>query len=262
MQHLIFEDLKPDLLGNRETVRANTKRDKEAYQIPLEKVFVMKDFNGRTVFTGIDELAESILKNGQENPGTVIVLNNGTFAITKGERRFRALKLLEEKGHGKQVFKAFLSERNVTLDELYFSELSTQHVSHLLPQEIGGMLQKLLSMNYTQGQIAAKIGRSPKYVSDMIAFCREDKEVKDLVTDGKITVTTVMKARKEIKNKAERTEVIKAAAQSGKKVTARDVTKEDPRENKILKITAGIFSLAEFSEDIKQKIENILRNNL
>lgn len=244
MKQLSLEKLTPALLGNREVVRKHAQRDKESYQIQLNKIFVMQDFNGRKTFSGIEELKESILLNGQESPGTVIPLKNGTFALVKGERRYRALKLAEKEGHKDLMFRAFVSDKDISLDELYFQELSTQHVSKLLPDEVGGMLQKLLNLGYKQTQIATRIGKSQSYVHNMIAFCREDKDVKNAVTEGKISITAVNKISKEIKNKSERTKKIKEAVASKEgKIKVDDITGTNPREEKINRAAAEISIL-------------------
>lgn len=257
----ILELENPANFGNRDVVRANAKRDnKEVYNIPVGKIKVVSEYNPRQVFTGIEELALDIDSNGQESPGTVIALKDGSFALIKGERRYRALKLLASRGI-KKDFKAFLADRTFTLEDHYYSELSTQHTDHLKPAEVGDLIQRLLNMGKSQKEIATRAGRSQTWVSNAISFARESEEVKEAVNAGKISVSTVLQSKKEIKNQSDRTEKIKEASKSEGKVKVSDLTGTDPKLTKAIKIADAIL---EYWGDAggKDKLIEIIKNNL
>lgn len=249
-------ELTIESLGNRETVRANTQRGEEIVKIPLNKVVIRKDFNVREDYGDIASLSQSIKYNGQLHPGRVDVLKNGTFVITAGHRRFAAIKLLNDPAI---FFKAIVNGKDITEEDRLVLMFTDQDQKHLEPNEAAVIIQRLLNLGKTQGEIAMRIGRSQSYISQMIQFSREDKEVKDLVKSGKASISTVLKAKKEIKNKSERTEKIKTAAAKTGKITLENLTGESERDKKIKKL-ADLICL-EFSINDTVRMIDFLKEN-
>lgn len=125
MQQIIIKEFTNDILGNRETVRANTSRGEEIVKIPLPKLVVREGFNVRQDMGDIAGLAQSILNNGQEIAGRVDVLKDGTFAIVDGHRRYQACLLLEGEGH-EVFFKAIVNGNKTTEQDRIFQMFTTQ----------------------------------------------------------------------------------------------------------------------------------------
>lgn len=67
----------------------------QTLSIPLEKIKTEK--NIRSNFSEINELAFSILTNGQIQPIGVFENENGTYTVIFGHRRFEAFKLISER---------------------------------------------------------------------------------------------------------------------------------------------------------------------
>lgn len=240
-------DLTADMLGNRDTIRNNTSRGEEIVKIPLDKIIIRKGFNVREDYGDIESLSKSIKENGQQLPGRVDVLKDGTFVLTDGHRRFKAIKLL-----GKDYsFKAIVNDRKTTEEERLIQMFTTQDNKHLTPDEAATIIQRLLTFGKNQAEIARSIGKSPSYVSQLISFSREDKTVKDLVKSGQATVSTVLKTKKQIKNKADRTEKITSAASSNKKINVKDVTGKSERDQKIDLLTEVIAEAFEIKDILK-----------
>jgi ParB-like chromosome segregation protein Spo0J len=93
---LPFAELTADQMGNRNIVRDNTQRGEEIVKIELDKIIIREGFNVREDYGDLQELAYSILGNGQTVPGRVDVLADGTFLLVDGHRRFKALCLLTD----------------------------------------------------------------------------------------------------------------------------------------------------------------------
>ena len=79
------------LLGNKEDLKRNVKENKGLLLIPLEKIFrdeeqPRKEFDQEK----INELAQSIKKNGLIQPLILSKRDNETYILVAGERRWRA----------------------------------------------------------------------------------------------------------------------------------------------------------------------------
>ena len=86
------------LLGNKEIIQNKTSDDKDLLLIPIEKIFrdenqPRKEFDKEK----IEELAQSIEKNGLIQPLIVTKKDLDTYQIVAGERRWRAAQITELK---------------------------------------------------------------------------------------------------------------------------------------------------------------------
>lgn len=179
-------------LGSRQTARDNAKLGDQIIKIELKKIIVRSGFNVRTDYGDLEALASSIKENGQEVPGRVDVLKNGTFLLTDGHRRFEAMKLLGDEF----LFKAIVNSRETTEEDRIVQMFTTQDNKNLTPSESAELIQRLLTFGKNQKEVAKRIGRSPAYVSQMISFARQDESVKEEVKSGKTTVSKILKEHK------------------------------------------------------------------
>ena len=86
------------LLGSKEDLKKNLKEEKGLLLIPLEKIFrdeeqPRKEFDQEK----INELAQSIKKNGLIQPLILSKRDNDTYTLVAGERRWRAAQKAELK---------------------------------------------------------------------------------------------------------------------------------------------------------------------
>jgi len=116
----------------------------------------------RQYFSGIDELASSLLIEGQQTPIIVYPANaRGKFLIQKGERRWRACQKA-----GIQYIKAIVNDVPANPLEETAGEL-TENIQRegLTSLEIARALNFFVEAGWKQVDIAARIGKSTKYVS-------------------------------------------------------------------------------------------------
>ena len=73
----------------------NNKKYLSLVKIDLEKI-KPNPFQPRTIFEGIETLADSIREKGLLQPVTVIKLADDNYILIAGERRLRACKLIQE----------------------------------------------------------------------------------------------------------------------------------------------------------------------
>lgn len=210
-QFLELPELTADQLGNRETARKNSMNVEAVVKIPLDKIVIRTGFNVRQDFGNLQELAHSILENGQSVPGRVDVLADGTFVLTDGHRRFMALQTLAEMGQGEGFFKAIVNGSKTTEQERILQMFTTQDNKQLEPYEVAELIKRLLNLGYNQNEVARKIGKTGAYVSQMLSFANESPIIKKEVVNGNLTVSAALKLQKKLPKQSERVAAVEKA---------------------------------------------------
>lgn len=250
-------------LGTRETIRANsTGYGNEVVKIPIDKVVIRDGFNVRTDYGNLEELADSIMENGQTVPGRVDVLEDGTFALVDGHRRFKAHQIIGERGF-ESFFIAIVNNKKTTEEQRILQMFTTQDNKPLAAHEVAELINRLVNLGHDQVSVAKKIGKTPSYVSQMLDFANENPEIKQMVAEGLVKVSTVLKVKKDVKDSKERTEAIKDAVKNngGKKVTAETITNKMDK-----KLTAAAESIIQKLKPSDywtlNRVKNILKEHL
>ena len=106
------------LLGNKENLNTNAKENKGLLLIPLEKIFrdeeqPRKEFNQEK----INELSQSIKKNGLIQPLILSKRDADTYTLVAGERRWRAAQKAELK-----ILPSLLLPEDLDKDEISLIE--------------------------------------------------------------------------------------------------------------------------------------------
>lgn len=116
----------------------------------------------RTIFKNIDELAATIKSDKQQTPISVSPLNaDGKYVILKGERRWRACKML-----GMDKIKVIVDNDSYTETDVTYGELIENiQREDLTPIEIAHALKKLVDAGATRQAIHEKLGKSLSYIS-------------------------------------------------------------------------------------------------
>ncbi len=74
-------------------------------------------FQPRTVFEGIETLANSIEEKGLLQPITVVKISDDEYVLIAGERRLRACKLIEERNPSFNTIDAIVRDNDITNEE-------------------------------------------------------------------------------------------------------------------------------------------------
>jgi len=199
-------------LGNRDTIRQNSQRGFEVVKIELSKVVVREGFNKREDYGDIEGLAESILQNGQAVPCRVDVLADGTFCLTDGHRRHKALQLLAQRGHEPFMF-AIVNNSKTTEEQRILQMFTTQDSKPLEPHEVAELFKELINLGYKAVDIARKVGKSSTYVGMMLDFANEAPAIKEEVRKGNLKVSTAIKLKKSIPDTSKRINAVKEAVE-------------------------------------------------
>ena len=172
---------------------------KDEYFIPLNKIGVVAGRNLRTDFGDLDELAKQIAENGQKVPGVVRIAPDGqTAELVDGERRFRAIKLANEKYGAKiDTFACFNEEKGANDESRVMTMLLCGVGSKALePLEEASGYKRLIDYNWTVEQVAQKMGKSNHYVEERLALNGAPIDVRASVAEGTLSPTAATKLAK------------------------------------------------------------------
>lgn len=218
----------------------NKTQKKDLLLVDPRLLKVEDGFNTRTDYGDIDELKFSILENGVRVP--LRGYKEGDFYfITDGHRRLQAI--MKAIGEGNDIARIpFLTERKRSLEERIFDIILSNDGKQLSPLELGETYKKLMQFGFKYTEIAKKIGKTVKHVSDMVSVAESSKEVKEIIKDGGISATLVAEVKAKTNSVEEAEEIIKTVSSIKKeesngnkkkeKVTKKDVEDLLPEKKK------------------------------
>lgn len=158
--------------------------DSALQEIPMDMIFrneeqPRKGFN----YNEIEALAQSIQQNGLLQPILVRQMEDDTYQIIAGERRFKAAQMLEMK-----TLPAIV--KDMTDEEVMVSALvENLQREDLNPLEEGmAYIAILEKMKITQEELGAMIGKSRSHISNSCRLISLPVAVRALVARGDLTV--------------------------------------------------------------------------
>ena len=171
------------LLGNKEILQDKKSEDKGLIFIPIEKIFrdetqPRKEFNKEK----IDELAQSIKKNGLIQPLIVIKKDIDNFSLVAGERRWRAAQSTDLK-----VLPALLLPKDLDKDEISLIE-NIQREDLKVSEEAKAYQHLIEKNNYTHEELSKIVGKSRSHITNLLRLLDLDKVFFDLLNNGKISM--------------------------------------------------------------------------
>ncbi|MBN2246886.1 MAG: ParB/RepB/Spo0J family partition protein [Candidatus Aminicenantes bacterium] len=141
-------------------------------------------YQPRTSFDeqALEELSKSIRETGILQP-VIVVPEKDYYHIIIGERRWRAAQKA-----GLKRIPAII--RNMSKEQQYEASLiENLQREDLNPLEIGQAYQKMLDdLNYTQQEIADKVGKDRASVANYIRLLKLPKEIQKMLTDQKLSM--------------------------------------------------------------------------
>ena len=157
-------------LGNLSNLQSLSRRSKGAKEVLLLDTAEVEPKQGqvREKFAGIEELAESIKVNGQEQPIIVYPKDeSGKYRIQKGERRWRACKLA-----GLPVEAIVNKKEQDDLDETAGELIENIQRENLTPMEFAKGIQKFIDRGWQGMDVAKRLGKSRGYVSSHLSLLK------------------------------------------------------------------------------------------
>lgn len=171
------------LLGNKADLNLENKKDNGLLLIPIEKIFrdenqPRKEFDKEK----IEELAQSISKNGLIQPLILTKNDNDTYTLVAGERRWRAAQIANLK-----ILPALLLPSDLDKDEI--SLIENIQRENLKVTEEAQAYQKLIDKNsYTHDQLSKIVGKSRSHITNLLRILNLHEYFSELLNKGIISM--------------------------------------------------------------------------
>ncbi len=163
----------------------------DIYWIDPRMVVADESFNIRKDYGDIDSLKLSIVSGWV---GNSILLgyrgDGGIIMLTDGFRRNRAIQIALEEGLLDHDFRVpfRLHKKGYRLEDRLFDVYQTQDNKNLTKAEVCELFYRLKhNHNKTNEQIAARIGKSSAFVSQMLSIAEAPDEIRESVYSGELT---------------------------------------------------------------------------
>ena len=171
------------LLGNKENLKLDNKKDNGLLLIPIEKIFrdenqPRKEFDKEK----IEELAQSINKNGLIQPLIVIKKDSENYTLVAGERRWRASQIANLK-----ILPALLLPSDLDKDEISLIE-NIQRENLKVTEEAQAYQRLIEKNNYTHEQLSKIVGKSRSHITNLLRILNLHEYFSDLLNKGLISM--------------------------------------------------------------------------
>ena len=171
------------LLGNKADFNSENKKDNGLLLIPIEKIFrdenqPRKEFDKEK----IEELAQSISKNGLIQPLILTKNDNDSYTLVAGERRWRAAQIANLK-----ILPSLLLPNDLDKDEI--SLIENIQRENLKVTEEAQAYQKLIDKNsYTHDQLSKIVGKSRSHITNLLRILNLHEYFSELLNKGIISM--------------------------------------------------------------------------
>ena len=171
------------LLGNKADLNSENKKDNGLLLIPIEKIFrdenqPRKEFDKEK----IEELAQSINKNGLIQPLILTKKDDNNYNLVAGERRWRAAQIANLK-----TLPALLLPTDLDKDEISLIE-NIQRENLKVTEEANAYQRLIEKNNYTHDQLSKIVGKSRSHITNLLRILNLHKYFSDLLNKGIISM--------------------------------------------------------------------------
>ena len=251
------------LLGKKTDLSFDKKNENGLLLIPIENIFrdenqPRKEFDKEK----IEELAQSIHKNGLIQPLILTKKDDDNYILVAGERRWRAAQIANLK-----TIPSLLLPEDLDKDEI--SLIENIQRENLKISEEAQAYQRLIDKNkYTHEELAKIVGKSRSHITNLLRILSLDPYFFDLLNKG---VLSMGHARALVGKKPEDLDENILNQISLGKISVRDIEKNKSQKSQIepnliqeesqLSQTIGFKSKITYSKSGKGNIK-IFFNNL
>ena len=171
------------LLGNKKITQSNNSENKGLLLVPIEKIFreesqPRKEFDKQK----INELAQSIKKNGLIQPLILTNKDNNNYSLVAGERRWRAAQLADLK-----ILPSILLPNDLDKDEISLIE-NIQREDLRISEEAMAYQRLIDKNNYTHENLASIVGKSRSHITNLLRILNLHEHFLKLLNKGKISM--------------------------------------------------------------------------
>ena len=171
------------LLGNKADLNLENNKDNGLLLIPIEKIFrdenqPRKEFDKEK----IEELAQSINKNGLIQPLILTKKDDNNYNLVAGERRWRAAQIANLK-----TLPALLLPTDLDKDEISLIE-NIQRENLKVTEEANAYQRLIEKNNYTHDQLSKIVGKSRSHITNLLRILNLHEYFSDLLNKGIISM--------------------------------------------------------------------------
>jgi ParB-like chromosome segregation protein Spo0J len=177
------------------------QRGASIIRMPLNQINVITDpndpnFNLRTDYGDIDELARQIVESGQQEPGKVRLSDDGKCAVlVEGHRRLKAIQIANEKlNAGIDVFLCLPEDKGTNAEtrivEMFVRNSSGKPYTILEQAEA---IRRLQNKQWDVSKIAKSICKTGAYVNQLLCLQGSSSKLRDAVRKNTISSSAALK---------------------------------------------------------------------
>ncbi|MFL2540011.1 MAG: hypothetical protein CBD35_04485 [Verrucomicrobia bacterium TMED175] len=171
------------LLGNKSDLSFEKKIENGLLLIPIENIFrdenqPRKEFDKEK----IEELAQSIQKNGLIQPLILTKKEDNNYTLVAGERRWRAAQIANLK-----TIPSLLLPDDLDKDEISLIE-NIQRENLKISEEAQAYQRLIDKNNYTHEELAKIVGKSRSHITNLLRILSLDPYFFDLLNKGVISM--------------------------------------------------------------------------
>ena len=164
-------------------MQESTPSEARIWNIPIEKL-VPSPYQPRSHFdsTKIQELADSIKERGIVQPLVARKLNNGTYEIIAGERRWRAAQAA---GLFEVPVQLKILSNKEALEIAIIENVQREDLSAI--EEAEAYQRLMQEFQLTQQQVAERVGKDRVTVTNSLRLLQLPTQIRDLVGQGELS---------------------------------------------------------------------------
>lgn len=191
----------------KQMIKDGTAKRADAMKFRIEDIHEEPGFNlrdeGEDLDASIDAIVEHIRAGGMLPPLEVRPRAEGGVFVVDGHRRRRAyLKAGDDVRDGSgELWLAVVPFVGNDADRIA-RVITSAEGRALSPLEVGRGYKRLIALNWTPEQIAAKVGKTRQHVDQVLILANANSDVQQLVATGGVSATTAIDAVRKHGDKA------------------------------------------------------------
>lgn len=212
----------------------------DLWKVPIDRIKVVDGFNVRVrddaFWERVRSTADSIKENGYypDKPLAVFVSRDDTgdtLILVDGHTRYEALKLAISEGYAITTVPVATKPSGTSMEDITVA-LATGNTGHpLQPYELALVCKRLIGYGMSEEEIAKRLSISAIYVKSLLSLVAAPRQVREMVTAGKVSATLAIQTLREHGNEAPAVlkEGLATAEAAGKeRVTGKQLRKTAP----------------------------------
>lgn len=226
---------------------------------------IVPDSNSRTDYGNIEELADSLVKQGQKNPIRVKkVRGEDKYILIDGFRRMRAIETANKDGLVILKVKAIPVPVDYTEEQKVLDQVLCNDGKPLTNYEFGVVCVKLMKFGRNMAWIAKSVSRTKGHIENCVELTKVDPEIIEYIDNNEISSHAVTRIIQATTDPEERMRIVRqtvaVARRTNKKATTKNIGLTTPfvPTLKQLERVLTILDEKEVSNDKKELLEKLI----